>query len=101
MLRLLIVLLLFSLSIYSHSALATDGCVNAVVVPLNGANSQASCNQLNVKVAMKDADTAKSQVMVTMHLSKRQPSPAESLLAMIFIPGLILLWILRFARSDK
>ena len=101
MIRLTIALFIFSLSIHLHSAPVDADCTKLFDTPQSETSNQRLCGQTDGKNATQTKDTAESEILTQIHLSKRKPSLAESLMAMFFIPGLFLLWISRFAKSNK
>ncbi len=103
MFRLALTLVLFSLSIHSYSAPVNADCLAATKTTQNEIHHSMLCTTVDDKGEAKNktSGTPGNEVLTQMRLSQRQPSAAESLMAMFFIPGLILLWIARFAKSNK
>jgi len=101
MLKFILAIFIFFISLVANS-LPMD-CV-ASFGNTQAANSQDVCVQTeNDKKAeaTQNADLEGNQTLAHLRLSKRQPSLAESIIAMLFIPGLILLWFSRLSKSNK
>lgn len=105
MTKLFATLFLFSISLNLFSAPMSADCVTSLKISSEGAMSQVTCDNGTGTSAAKDQQTYASDVekeaLAYLQLSKRSPSLIESLLTILFIPGLILLWLSRFLRSNK
>jgi hypothetical protein len=102
--KLCVILLVFSISICAHSAPTSADCVASLEIPNGAADNQNLCSRVNAKettTAKNQQRYSENEVFTHIRLSKRQPSLAESLMAIFFIPGLILLWFSRFTKSNK
>jgi hypothetical protein len=77
----------------THSGMANESVSNQCIH--DGAET------LGAKDHQNYAEKIEQETPVHIHLSKRSPSLAESLMAIFFIPGLILLWFSRFTKSNK
>lgn len=102
MFKLTTVLFLLFLSIHLSASVNAD-CVSTFDAAHDETHHQSLCNSSDIKkvTAKKNPDIIEGETLPHMRLSNRQPSLIESLIALIFIPGLILLWLLRFVKSNK
>ena len=107
MTKVLVTFLVFFLSANALSTpIVANSCITSWDIFKATANNQRPCGNIADKeTAVKNqqnySDDIEKEAFAHIRLSKRQPSIAESLMAMFFIPGLILLWCSRFAKSNK
>jgi len=102
--KLFIVLFAFSFSLNVFSAPIAADCLTHSGV-LNEIVSNQCGHDGTETLAAKDqhgySDKAEQSALAHVHLREKPPSLAETLMAMFFIPGLILLWFSRFTKSSK
>ncbi|RZA07012.1 MAG: hypothetical protein EOO68_04060 [Moraxellaceae bacterium] len=103
----LITFFVFFLSANAFSAATiTNNCKMSLDIANTTMHSLESCNFIDDKeAAAKDRRHYENNIAQKtpkhIQLSKRQPSIAETLMTMFFIPGLVLLWFSRFTKSNK
>lgn len=104
--KLLVTLFVFSISVCVNSSPIATDCVASLEISNGVASKQNLCADIDSKETtaaqhQSYSGVRENEVVAHVRLSKRQPSFAESLMAMFFIPGLILLWFSRFTKSSK
>lgn len=106
MTKLLVTLILFSASLNLFATSVTEVCEKSSAAAHQIANKQTLClpaeNENSFAKNQPDySDNGDKENLTHIRLSKRQPSIAESLMTIFFIPVLILLWFSRFIKSNK
>lgn len=105
-LTLFVSLFLFSISTNVLAAAINDLCEVPSGISNKVANSHVVCGDIDKENAhanneQRYSDDVEKEAREFIRLSKRRPSIAESLMAIFFIPGLVLLWFSRFSKSSK
>jgi len=106
MTKLLVTLILFSASLNLFATSVTEVCEKPLAATHQIAHKRTPCLSVeNENPAAKNqpeySGNADKENLTHIRLSKRQPSIAESLMTIFFIPVLILLWFSRFIKSNK
>jgi hypothetical protein len=104
--KLLLTLFVFSISVSVLSTPINADCLASSKMSNEAAKNQGLCihDEKETSAAKSQqyyADSVTKEALAHIRMSKRQPSALESLMAMFFIPGLILLWFSRFTKSNK
>lgn len=104
--KLLIAALVFFISSNVSSAPVAANCKTSFEHIEKRESGQTLCGRSDAQSTLPNNQSAiaadlEKEVPNHVRLSNRQPSIIESIMAMFFIPGLILLWFSRFTKSSK